>query len=233
MILESPGLILESPGLMLESPGLILESPGLIPKVRRAGAYTAPAMEADDSDEALMLRYARGDAAAFDALYARHRGGTFRYLLRHLGNRALAEELFQDIWTSLIAARERYKVEAKFTTWLYTLAHNRLVDHYRRHRAIELVSSDAAADDDDPPEVVPAPDTVQPERQAQARQGAARLLALVEALPPAQREAFLLHEEGGLSVDEIAQALGADREAVKSRLRYALGKLRRGMEDLL
>ena len=189
-------------------------------------------MEADDSDEALMLRYARGDAAAFDALYARHRGGTFRYLLRHLGNRALAEELFQDIWTSLIAARERYKVEAKFTTWLYTLAHNRLVDHYRRHRAIELVSFDAAADDDDPPEI-PAPGTVQPERQAQARHGAARLLALVEALPPAQREAFLLHEEGGLSVDEIAQALGADREAVKSRLRYALGKLRRGMEDLL
>jgi RNA polymerase sigma-70 factor (ECF subfamily) len=68
---------------------------------------------------------------------------------------------------------------------------------------------------------------------AQARQGAARLLALVEALPPAQREAFLLHEEGDLSVDEIAQVTGTDREAIKSRLRYALNKLRRGMEDLL
>ena len=199
----------------------------------RAGAYTAPVMEADDSDEALMLRYAQGDAGAFDPLYARHRGGTFRYLLRHLGNnRALAQELFQDIWTNLIAARERYKVEAKFTTWLYTLAHNRVVDHYRRNRALELVSLDAAGDEDDPPEIA-APGTVQPERQAQARQGAARLLALVEALPPAQREAFLLHEEGGLGVDEIAQVIGADREAVKSRLRYALGKLRRGMKELL
>jgi RNA polymerase sigma-70 factor (ECF subfamily) len=190
-------------------------------------------MEADDSDEALMLRYAQGDAGAFDALYARHRGGTFRYLLRHVGNnRALAEELFQDIWTNLIAARERYKVEAKFTTWLYTLAHNRVVDHYRRNRTLELVSLDAAGDEDDPPEIA-APGTVQPERQAQARQSAAHLLALVEALPPAQREAFLLHQEGGLGVDEIAQVIGADREAVKSRLRYALGKLRRGMEDLL
>jgi RNA polymerase sigma-70 factor (ECF subfamily) len=127
--------------------------------------------------------------------------------------------------------RERYKVEAKFTTWLYTLAHNRVVDHYRRNRALELVSLDAAGDDDDPPEI-PAPATVQPERQAQARQEAARLLALVEALPPAQREAFLLHQEGGLGVDEIARVVGADREAVKSRLRYALGKLRRAMEDL-
>lgn len=79
---------------------------------------------------------------------------------------------------------------------------------------------------------VPAPATVQPERIAQARQQAARLLALVESLPQAQREAFLLHEEGGLSVDEIAIITGADREAVKSRLRYALGKLRQGMEDL-
>jgi RNA polymerase sigma-70 factor (ECF subfamily) len=189
-------------------------------------------MEADDSDEALMLRYAQGDAGAFDPLYARHRGGTFRYLLRRLGNnRALAEELFQDVWTNLIAARERYKVEAKFATWLYTLAHNRLVDHYRRHRTLDVIAL-GAAEDDDPPEI-PAPGTVQPERQVEARQGAARLLALVEGLPPAQREAFLLHEEGGLSVDEIAQVIGADREAVKSRLRYALAKLRSGMEDLL
>jgi len=197
------------------------------------GAYTAPVMQAGDTDEALMLRYAQGDAAAFDLLYARHRGGSFRYLLRHLGHdRALAEELFQDVWANLIGARERYQVEAKFTTWLYTLAHNRLVDHYRRQRPLELVSLHAEDEDDDPPDP-PAPATAQPERQAQARQGAARLLALVEALPAAQREAFLLHEEGGLSVDQIARITGTDREAIKSRLRYAVAKQRRGMEDLL
>ena len=190
-------------------------------------------MEADDTDEALMLAYARGDAGAFNTLYGRHRAGMFRYLLRQLNNnRTAAEELFQDVWASLIGARARYRVEAKFTTWLYTMAHNRVIDHYRRHRPLELVTLSGDDDDDDPPEI-PAPATVQPERAAQARQQAARLLALVEALPAAQREAFLLQEESGLSLEEIAEVTGADREAVKSRLRYAMDKLRRGMGDLL
>jgi len=189
-------------------------------------------MEADDTDEALMVAYGQGDAGAFDTLYARHRASVFRYFLRHLGNdRAAAEELFQDIWMSLIGARNRYRVEAKFTTWLYTMAHNRLIDHYRRHRPLETVSVHAA-DEDDPPEI-PAPVTAQPERAAQAREQAKRLLELVDALPQAQREAFLLHEESGLSLEEIAEVTGADREAVKSRLRYAMDKLRRGMGDLL
>ena len=187
----------------------------------------------DSGDEALMLRYAGGDAAAFDDLYARHRGGLYRYLLRQLGNnRALAEELFQEIWMNLIGARSRYRVEAKFTTWLYTMAHNRVVDHYRRHRNMALVTLDDG-DDDDPPDEVPAPGTAQPERIVEARQQAARLLALIEGLPLVQREAFLLHEEAGLSVDEIASVIGVDREAIKSRLRYALDKLRGGMGDAL
>jgi RNA polymerase sigma-70 factor, ECF subfamily len=190
-------------------------------------------MEAEETDEALMLRYAHGDASAFDLLYARHRAPVFRYLLRQLGSqRTLAEELFQDIWMNIIGARGGYKIEARFTTWLYTIAHNRVVDHYRRRRPIEVVQSDAD-DEDDAVTQVPAPDTAQPERIAQAREQARRLLMLVEQLPVAQREAFLLHEEAGLSVDEIATVTGTDREAIKSRLRYALGKLRRGMGDLL
>jgi RNA polymerase sigma-70 factor (ECF subfamily) len=191
-------------------------------------------MEAeDDTDEALMLRYAGGDAAGFDLLYGRHRGPVFRYLLRQLsGNRGQAEELFQDVWMSVIGARGGYKVEARFTTWLYTIAHNRVIDHYRRHRALEVAPLNPGHDDDPAPEL-PAPATTQPERIAQAREQARRLLELVEALPVAQREAFLLHEEGGLSLDEIAAVTGADREAIKSRLRYALSKLRQGMGDLL
>lgn len=178
-----------------------------------------------------MLRYADGDAGAFDTLYQRHRGAVFRYLTRQLGGeRGLAEELFQDVWMNLIGARAGYKVEARFTTWLYTIAHNRVIDHYRRHRPIELAHADGD-EDEDPIADLPAPGTAQPERIAQARQQARRLLALVEALPVAQREAFLLHEEGGLSVDEIARVTGSDREAIKSRLRYALGKLRQGMGE--
>jgi RNA polymerase sigma-70 factor (ECF subfamily) len=184
-------------------------------------------------DEELMLRYAQGDAGAFDELYARHRGGVFRYLLRQLGNRAHAEELFQDLWMNLVGARARYRVDAKFTTWLYTMAHNRLVDHYRRQRPLEVVPLDGGQQDDDPPMQIAASPASEPQRVAEAREQAARLLQLVEALPAAQREAFLLQQEGGLSLEEITQVTGVEREAIKSRLRYAMDKLRRGMGDLL
>jgi RNA polymerase sigma-70 factor (ECF subfamily) len=187
-------------------------------------------MDAGPSDEELMLRFGGGDAAAFDALYERHRGGVFRYLLRQCSNRAAAEELFQDIWMNLVQARSRYRVEAKFSTYLYTLAHNRLIDHFRRHRSVDLVSLDQEEDD---PLELPGAATLQPERAAESREQAARLLALVQALPPPQREAFLLQEEGGLTLEEIAGVTGSNREAVKSRLRYALAKLREGMKDYL
>ncbi|MCC7549354.1 MAG: RNA polymerase sigma factor [Burkholderiales bacterium] len=189
-------------------------------------------MDAGDSDEALMLRFAAGEAGAFDLLYARHRTGLYRFVLRQLGReRHLADEMVQDVWTSLIAARTGYKPSARFGTWLYTIARNRVVDHHRRLRPVDLPGQHE--DDVDPVQHHPAPATAQPERIAQGRQQAARLLALVEVLPVAQREAFLLHEEGGLNVDEIAAVTGADREAVKSRLRYALARLRQGMEGVL
>ena len=82
-------------------------------------------------DEELMNRYRDGDAHAFEVLYTRHKGPLYRYLLRQCGAAALAEELFQDVWMKLIRARERYEARAKFTTYLYHLAHNRLIDHYR------------------------------------------------------------------------------------------------------
>jgi len=177
-----------------------------------------------------MLRFSGGDPAAFDALYARHRGGVFRYLLRQCANRAVAEELFQDVWMNLAQTRSRYRVQAKFSTYLYTLAHNRLIDHFRRHKGLQLVSLDQEEDD---PIQLQASATLQPDRLAQSREQASRLLRLVAALPDAQREAFVLHEEGGLSLDEIVEVAGSNREAVKSRLRYALAKLRDGMKDYL
>lgn len=88
----------------------------------------------DDADETLMLRYRDGEVAAFAPLYARHKGALYRYLLRQCGQPALAEELFQDVWLKLIAARAGYTVQARFATYLYRLAHNRLIDHYRASR---------------------------------------------------------------------------------------------------
>ncbi|MBK7542869.1 MAG: RNA polymerase sigma factor [Candidatus Competibacter sp.] len=180
----------------------------------------------DDADETLMLGYRDGDAGAFTRLYARHKGPLYRYLLRQCGQPAVAEELFQDIWLKLIAAREGYTVQAKFSTWLYRIAHNRLVDHYRASaRGLPL----SYADDCPEWENIPAPEGVQPEVWDDRRRQSERLLALLSELPEAQREALLLKEEAGLSLDEIAQATGTGRETVKSRLRYALARLRHSL----
>src|ERR671935_458189 len=153
-------------------------------------------------DEELMLAYRGGQAAAFETLYARHRTRLFRFVLRNVKVRALAEELYQEIWMRLIEARASYTPKARFTTWLYTIAHHRLIDHWRR-RGLTLVAldtDDAAAHSADPAD------------EAQAREALERFAAALEALPALQREAFLLHEEGGLSVAEIAAATGADEE---------------------
>lgn len=172
-------------------------------------------------DEELMLAYRGGDAGAFETLYARHRGALYRFMLRSLKDRSLAEELFQEAWIRVIEARGRYAPSARFTTWLYTIAHNLLVDHWRK-KGLTLVSLDG---DDVPVE------SANPARQIEGRESLARFVRALEALPPAQREAFLLHEEAGLSVAEIAAATGCNEEAVKSRLRYAMTKLKAAVDE--
>jgi len=181
------------------------------------------------TDEELMSRYRDGDALAFETLYARHKGPVYRYLLRQCGVAALAEELFQDVWMNLIKARGRYEVRAKFTTWLYTLAHHRVIDHYRRQAAGVPISYDDDPDDTPLVEQVADSETKQPDNELERRRQAQQLLALLCTLPEAQREAFLLREESGLSLEEIAAVTSVNTETAKSRLRYALAKLRLGL----
>src|SRR5512132_2027006 len=159
-------------------------------------------------DEQLMLAYREGDAGAFEELYRRHKGGLYRFVLRSVRDRAVAGELYQEIWMRAIEARGRYQVHAKLTTGIYTIAHNRLVDHWRK-RGLQLVSLDQEDEAMDPP----ATTSFQPEKILEGKQSLARFMQALEALPPAQREAFLLHEEAGMSIAEIARATGANEEA--------------------
>lgn len=181
-----------------------------------------------DTDENLMLRYAGDDHAAFEALYHRYRSLLFNYLLRQCRHRPTAEELYQDIWLRLIAARQRYRPTARFKTFLFTLVHNRLVDHYRKQSTGLPQSYIDPGDEENNPAVV---SSITPEQINAGRQQLEQLMALVEALPAAQREAFLLREHAGLGVDEIARVTGVEPETAKSRLRYAFNKLRKAMES--
>ena len=183
------------------------------------------------SDEDLMLAYAAGDAAAFDALYARHKGGVYRYLLRQCRHGAAVDELFQDVWMNLIRARASDAPTAKFATYLYRVAHNRLIDHYRASGQVSLVSADDEAYED-VVAALPANRGLEPEMRVENRQLGERLKGAVASLPPLQRDAFLLQQEAGLSLDEIAELTGVGVETVKSRLRYAVGKLRHDLADL-
>jgi RNA polymerase sigma-70 factor (ECF subfamily) len=173
------------------------------------------------TDEALMLAYAEGDLLAFETLYRRHRGMLYRFLLRTLRHRADADELFQETWSRLVAARGRYKAEAKFTTWLLQIAHNLAIDRFRRTRP-----QASAEETEIVLRTLDAPESDQPDRVLSEFEQRRRLQIALEELPEEQRVAFLLRVEGGLGLDEIGEVTGAGRETVKSRLRYALARIR-------
>jgi RNA polymerase sigma-70 factor (ECF subfamily) len=184
-------------------------------------------MDKGASDERLMLSYASGDAVAFEVLYLRHKAPVYRYMLKLCRNKTIAEELFQEVWMKLINARESYVASAKFTTWLYKLAHNQFIDHYRK-QTVRIVEDHSTEIDDIAHD---QQSTVNPEQQVQIEQSIDQLTKLLDALPNDQREVFLLREEAGMSITEIAETTGINYEAAKSRLRYAIVKLRSGLNE--
>lgn len=184
-------------------------------------------MEAGDADAQLMLRYARGDARAFDRLYANHRAGLWRFIRRSVADNAATDDVFQECWSRVIAHRTDYRPEARFATWLYRIAHNCCMDHWRRHGrrgARETADEDAVAAAADDPAGGPLPEAI-------ADESGRRLAAALAQLPPEQREAFLLYVEGGMSVAEIGETTGVNAETAKSRLRYAVAKLKQTLGD--
>ncbi|HUG22830.1 sigma-70 family RNA polymerase sigma factor [Piscinibacter sp.] len=190
----------------------------------------------ETSDEMLMAAYAAGDASAFEALYARHQAGLYRFVRRLLGPALAAQtdEVFQDTWLRVIHARERWQPQgASFRTWLYTLANHRVIDLWRRSgREVSLNLDDEAApwepDGARAWQQWPAPASAAPHSEELAfwRRAGERLLQCLDELPLPQRSAFLLHHDDGLPLDDVARALEVGFETAKTRLRYAMSKLR-------
>lgn len=187
--------------------------------------------DGDISDEDLMRRFAAGDVQAFEELYRRHELRVWRYLQRNLGNRAISDELMQEVWFSVARAASGYRPSARFTTWLFTLAHNRLVDAWRATRHHERTSAAAGSDSLSLVEQLAADRRTEPPERAQSQQHAAAVFAAIEQLPPEQRQAFLLHAEGELTLAEIARVTSTSFETAKSRLRYARTKLRQLLQE--
>ena len=177
------------------------------------------------TDDDLMRAFARGDGDAFEVLYERYRKPIYRYVFHAVGEAATADDLYQDVWSSIIDARARFRRDRGFRRWAFRIAHNRLVDHWRalgRQPATQAghdVALQARASDG-------------PEASATRDQQAERLRAALMQLPREQREAFLLQQEAGLSLTEIAARSGLGRETIKSRLRYASAKLKRLLQPL-
>ncbi len=192
-------------------------------------------------DNELMLAYARGDAAAFDTLYARHEGAMYRFVRRLLGQAlaAQADEVFQDTWMRIVAARESFTAQgAAWRTWAFTIAHNVAMDRLRvsgRELALDALAGQCDEATDPMDWLQGALDMAHPSTEDVAfwRAAGQQLLHCLDELPDAQRAAFLLHHEDGASVEDLAQRLGLGFETAKSRLRYALQKLRGCMQRYL
>jgi RNA polymerase sigma-70 factor, ECF subfamily len=187
-----------------------------------------PEVAPQDSDEALLARYGRGDVAAFEVLVDRHRAGVYRFLARFVVDRARAEDLSQECWMRVVAAAPRWRERGRFKAWLYGVARNLATDEARRavHRRHDALDGTTAAW-----QGVAAAGRSPDDLAADAllRPALARAVA---ALPPEQREVFLLREYEDVAFAEIAEITGAPVPTVKSRMRYALEALRRALEAL-
>lgn len=213
------------------------------PKTNALGGAEPGSVEAASNEE-LMQRYAAGDFAAFEALYTRNKGGLYRYLLRQLHDSSLVEDLFQEVWGKVISAAPSYQSTANFTTWLYTIARNKVIDHVRHIRVVNKVISSPKIDDISSSLNGLSGDSLGheleqteqshagqnqrglPEQHLEQAFQAAAIEHCMNKLAQHHLDSFLLKEESGLPASQIAQILNTSLEATKSRLRSAYKHLR-------
>lgn len=190
------------------------------------------------TDEQLMHKYANGDAGCFDLLYSRHKGSLYRYIKRQINDAATANDLYQGVWEKIIKARRKYKTSTPFKAWMFRIAHNHIIDHYRRQKPVEamdetqLDSANLSERQHNPQPSAYGHVSDNPPEPSQAlieEQQQRHLLQQIAALPEDQRSTLLLKLESGLKMEQIAALTGVNRETVKSRLRYAVNKLKRNL----
>jgi len=178
-------------------------------------------------DETLMLAYAQGDASAFDQLYARHKVAVYRFFTRQNLPVAVSEELAHDTWLKVINARESYSAKAKFTTYLFTIARHLIIDFQQKksnkYEVVELIDETTSSDIS----LALSSDVIEVNHKKQTLNLVIREQVLLLSFE--QREVFLLKQESGFSIEDIANITQQNKEKVKSCWRYALQKVRKGL----
>jgi RNA polymerase sigma-70 factor (ECF subfamily) len=187
------------------------------------------------SDEELLRRFNEGDADAFERLVRRYERPLYNFILRSVHRRERADELLQDVFMKLLSRANEFKGNSKFSTWLYTIARNLCIDDsrkmvFRRHKSLDAPSR---PDDDSAPSLLERTAGSEPgvDRQTIAKDLKQRIASAVEELPEEQREVFLMRQVQGMSFKDIADVIGVPENTVKSRMRYALERLQRALEE--
>jgi RNA polymerase sigma-70 factor (ECF subfamily) len=182
-----------------------------------------------ESDEALMQLYQQGDQAAFETLYRNYKDVLYRYFIKHCSDRQQSEELYQEVWIKLINSATHYQPKAKFKTYLFTIAHNTLIDFYRKKKPTQVVEFEDAETAEELINHTTA--LALPEDEFTLKQKANQFMHALQKLPANQKEAMLLHLDQDLSMEEIAEITQVKYETAKSRLRYAKNKLKAAIQN--
>jgi len=171
----------------------------------------------------LISRSKQGDASAFGALIKDYRKQLFTYLLKICNNRTTAEDLFQDTLIRVWSGLPNYNEQNKFSSWLFSIAHNTAMDSFRRKKVRSRVIHT-----DELPEFT---DGMNPQKEVELKETKDMLLDAVNTLSDKQKQVFLLRQHGELSFKEIAELTEQPLNTVLSQMHYSVKKIRKILRE--
>jgi RNA polymerase sigma-70 factor (ECF subfamily) len=190
----------------------------------------------DDPDVRLMLSFQKGDVGAFQQLFNKYSASVVNFAFRFVGSRERAEELAQEVFLQVYRWQERYEPRAKFSTWLFRIAHNHCLNEIRKGEykvSHESLDSRLNSEGDERERDLPDANPKKGDDILAAKQAADKIQQILRRLPESQRSAVTLSRLEGLSYQEVAEVLGTTEKAVKSLVFRATQSLREGLREFL